>query len=58
MTYFTNYKKSIHNSIQMTPTEASLVKNSKAVYNSQFLKEISQKEPSKILKVLETDPST
>ena len=31
-----NYDKIYHRSIKMTPTEASVVKNSKAVYNSLF----------------------
>ena len=29
-----NYNNSYHRSIQMTPTEAALVKNSKVFYNS------------------------
>ena len=42
-----NYNKSYHRSIQMTPAEASLVKNSKAVYNSLFPKEITLKKVPK-----------
>ena len=38
-----NYNKSYHRSIEMTPSEASLVKNSKAVYYSLFAKEITPK---------------
>ena len=39
-----NYNKSYHRSIQMTQAEASLVKNSKVVYNSLFPKEITPKK--------------
>ena len=38
-----SYNKCYHMSIQMTPAEASLVKNSKAIYNSLFPKEITPK---------------
>ena len=39
-----NYNKSYHRSIQMTTSEASLVKNSKVVYNYLFPKEITPKK--------------
>ena len=42
MTYFLII--SYHRSIQMTPTEVSLAKNSKAVYNSLFHMEITPKK--------------
>ena len=35
-------------SIQMTPAEASLVKNYKAIYNSLFPKEITPKKSTQV----------